>query len=293
MNGKLLISEAFELYISNYIVFKGLSKNTEDSYRVTCKRLIEFFGDIDICSLKMVAVRDWKLWLDKGNRGPATVRGYIICLRVVLNYLNENGFCALNTKTIPVPKRPQKIPEFISPVEVAKLIICAGKPIRGYSVCNRLRNQAVISLLYASGIRVSELISLDRNSINDGTFTVVGKGGKARLCFVDERSEMLIRNYLSARTDTHKALFVANQTNGRITTNTIQAMFRGLCERAGIEAVHPHVLRHSFATNLLRNNTNMRYVQEMLGHSSLQTTQMYTHVVNEDLRRIYTQYHSV
>lgn len=288
----MTISEAFEAY-RLVCVFKNQSPKTIETYLIACKLLTSFFGDINIDLLTFDNIREWKMWLDRG-RSPATVRGYIICLRVVLEYLLKSGETVCDPDTIPVPKRPQKVPTFITKEEVDELIRYAGLPMRGYAKINRIRNQALVSLLYASGIRASELTQLDRDSIRDRSFTIIGKGGKARLCFIDARTENFIEAYLAERADSHAALFVCGSHGGRLTSNTLQLVFRTLSERAGLKVpVHPHVLRHSFATNLLKNNANMRYVQEMLGHSSLQTTQMYTHVVNRDLQEVYEKFHTV
>lgn len=287
------ISQAFDVYCSDYITFKNLSKKTEESYRVSCKLLVSFLGDIPITEISFINVREWKNWLDKG-RSSATVRGYIICLRVVLRFLQKRGYQVLDPDLIPVPKRPQKIPTFVTPEEVQALIGFADRPVAGYPLANRARNKAIISFIYASGLRASELCALDRSDIRDGAFSVVGKGGKARLCFVDLRTQSLLSEYLKLRTDSHPALFYSPQCGRRLTTGNLQRIFLQLSKRAGLERpIHPHTLRHSFATNLLRNNANMRYVQVLMGHSSLATTQIYTHVVDHDLQKIYREHHTI
>jgi site-specific recombinase XerD len=204
-------------------------------------------------------------------------------LRVVLRYLRSRGYNVLDPETIPIPQRNHKVPNFITSEEVTRLI----------AATSNLRNKAIVSLLYSSGIRVSELCALDRTDIHDdNTFTVVGKGGKARLCFIDKRTANLLSKYLTQRTDNNPSLFVGKYDTHRITSGNVQEIFRYLRKNSGIQCT-PHTMRHSFATNLLRNNANMRYVQVMLGHESLQTTQMYSHVTDPDLQRIYAQYHTI
>ena len=288
------ISEAFAAYASDVIVFKGQSPKTEETHNVCRKALIRFYGDIDIEFLSFQMVRDWKVDLDK-RVSASTCREYIIRLRVVLQYLKLIGKPALDPERIPVPKRPDKIPDFISPEEVTRLLNEVVKPKRGYPAVNRYRNAAIVSLLYASGIRVTECVSLNISDLqSDNTFSVIGKGKKARLCFFDDRTREIINKYLQLRSDTSTALFVSNATGKRLTTKVLQGVFRLAGQKAGFsKPIHPHVLRHSFATNLLRNNANMRYVQVLLGHSSLATTEMYTHVVNEDLKRIYQKTHTI
>lgn len=280
--GGMSISEAFEAY-RRVCVFRNQSYKTEEHLMVVGKLLIAFFGDVPINKLTFELVRMWKQELSK-TRADSTVRGYIVKLRVVLDYCKKQGLSVVDPELIPVPKRSQTVPNFISAEEVCKLVRSAF----------RVRSKAVIALLYASGIRISELCSLDRGQIHDCSFTVVGKGGKARLCFIDKRACELIEKYLKTRTDNESALFVS-QTGHRITPTNIQLMVRKAAKNAGMGDKHitPHTLRHSFATNLLKNDTNMRYVQDLLGHASLETTQMYTHVVNNDLKKVYTEHHTI
>jgi integrase/recombinase XerD len=285
----MTLHDAFELYRTDYIVFKNQSPRTEEAHNYVRNSLITFLGDIEIEDLEFKHIRDWKTSLEK-TRSPDTVRTYIIRVRVVLAWLRASQHQVLSPDVIPVPKRVDKVPQFITKEEVCKLID-AAEVYRGCKI-NTLRNKAVISLLYCSGLRVSELCALNRGDIRGNTFTVVGKGGKARLCFVDERTSKFITEYLSMRKDGNQALFICSQNGLRITKGNIQFIFRTISKRSGIEGVHPHTMRHSFATNLLRNNCNLRYVQELLGHASLQTTQQYTHIVNYDLEQVYQKFHS-
>ncbi len=290
----MTISEAFKAYAQDVIAFRGQSPKTEETHNVCKKALLKFYGDIDIEYLSFNMVRDWKLDMDK-RLSISTCREYIIRLRVVLFYLKLRGENVLDPQRIPVPKRPDKVPDFIYEEDVCLLIEAVLKPRRGYPIINMYKNAAIIALLYASGVRVSELVALNRSDIRkDGTFTVVGKGKKARLCFTDERCLELLNKYLDLRCDTNPALFVHKDTGRRLTSKVVQLIFRNASSKTKLKmAVSPHTLRHSFATNLLRNNANIRYVQALLGHSSLETTQMYTHVVDRDLHEVYKKHHTV
>jgi len=240
---------------------------------------VAYFGDIDMSSLTFPMVRNWKQEMDK-SRSPETVRNYIVKLRVVLSYVQLHHDC-LDPNQIPIPKRMDKVPAFLTKEQVAQCI----------NATQRIKNKAIVSFLYASGIRISELCSLNRDQLHDNTFTVVGKGGKARLCFIDQRTIELLNQYSMTRTDNLAALFLSD-SGKRITAGAVQDTFRTIRKQTGLE-VHPHTLRHSFATDLLTNNTNLYYVSKMLGHSSVQTTQQYLHVVDQDLRAIYAQHHTV
>ena len=134
---------------------------------------------------------------------------------------------------------------------------------------------------------------MNKGDIVDGAFTVVGKGGKARLCFIDKRTHDLLNIYLTNRQDNNQALFTGKFNSHRITPGNIQEIFRIARKNAQIPHATPHTMRHSFSTNFLRNNGNMRYLQDLLGHSSLETTQMYAHVTNPDLQREYKKHHTI
>lgn len=289
------VSEAFELYRKDVIVFRNQSKSNEEKHRWALKYMLEFLGDIPIENLTFEDVRNWKAWLDKGKRNDSTVREYIIRLRVVLRHLQKRGYNVLDYELVSIPKRVVRPPEFLTSKQVADLIYAVGLPARGYPKINRVRNCAVISLLYASGIRASELRQLNRYDIReDNSFTVQGKGDKVRLCFIDNRTRLLLEDYFRLRTDNNPALFIANQTGQRLSRTALERIFEEARKKVDFNVpLHAHVLRHSYATNLLRNNTNLRYVQVLLGHSSIQTTQLYSHVVDKDLQKIYDEHHTV
>lgn len=277
------ISEAFDLYRDDYIRLKNQSKRTEEIHDC-CKRLLmQIIGDIDISELTLNEIRDWREELLK-TRCINGVRVYIIRLRAVLGYLNIRKLPALDARLVPVPQREPSVPAFLDEREVTAMIDHA------FSV----RNAFIVSLIYSSGIRLSELIRLNRGQIHDNSFTVVGKGRKPRLCFIDKRTSDLMKQYLASRKDNNPALIVSQEHKDRMTATNIQLLVRNTAIRAGInKRVTPHTLRHSFATNFLRNNGNMRYLASLLGHSSLETTQMYAHVVDKDLQRQYNIYHTI
>lgn len=273
------ISEAFNAYRSDVIVFQNQSYKTEENHNVCLRALLVFFGDVEIESLTFPMIRSWKEELDK-CRSSETVRNYIIKLRVVLGYCARNNVPCLRPEQIALPKRVDKVPIYLTKEQVAQLIAST----------KRIKNKCIISFLYASGLRVSELCSLDRGQIHEDSFTVVGKGGHARLCFLDTRTLELLEAYLRTRDDNNQALFLSDKGT-RITAGTIQETFKSVRKTSGIDC-HPHSLRHSFATNLLTTNTNLYHVKTMLGHKRLDTTAQYLHVVNHDLKKIYQKHHT-
>lgn len=279
----MLISETFNMYRDDYIRPKNQSKRTEELHEA-CKRLfLDFIPDKQVKNLTLLDIRRWREYIAKGRQNNS-VRVYIIRLRAVIGYLNIRGIECLDVRLIPVPKREPTVPVYLTEAEVDAMIACAYN----------LRNAFVISLLYSSGIRLSELIALNRGQIVDRRFTVIGKGRKPRLCFIDERTERLMSMYLKTRHDHSSALIVSFENKERMTATNIQLLVRNSAKRAGIaKKVTPHTLRHSFATNFLRNNGNMRYLSAMLGHASLDTTMMYAHVVDYDLQKQYEKYHTI
>lgn len=279
----MTISEAFDLYRDDYIRIKNQSIRTEEIHE-GCKRLvIKYLGDKPISQLTMLDIRRLTEALGRSRR-PNSIRVYVVRLRAVIGYLNVRKIKCLDARLIPVPKREATVPVYLTESEVNAMIEYA------YNV----RNAFIIALLYSSGIRLSELISLNRGQIVERRFTVIGKGRKPRLCFIDERTEQLMEQYLKSRHDHSDALVVSFENKARMTATNIQLLVRNSAARAGItKKVTPHTLRHSFATNFLRNNGNMRYLSAMLGHASLDTTMMYAHVVDFDLQKQYEKYHTI
>lgn len=286
------ISEAFDRYKSNYLLAKHYSKRILEMHDYAKNDIISKFGDRKIKNFTLDDIGAWSKSLEiralpdgtKKERARNTVRAYLNSLRAVFKYAYLTGEKCVDYQLIPVPKREEVEIGFLYEDEVQSMIDNAFS----------LRNKFVISLLYSSGIRLSEMLSLDRDSIKNRSFTVIGKGNKRRLCFIDERTENLMREYLQSRDDNSDALIVSNIYKDRMTPTNIQLLIRNSAKRAGIKRkVTPHMLRHSFATNFARNNGNMRYLCRLLGHSDINTTMIYTHVVDNDLQKQYDLYHSV
>lgn len=278
------LSEAYRRYIGEYLQIKGVDENQLVHFRAGIRIWCETIGDLELSeiTLEMVARFKTELKTYGRHRCDNTVRNYICNLRMVLKYWKLRGEPCLDYELIPAPKREPVIPSYLSADEVQKII----------DSTDIVRTKFIISILYASGIRVSELVQLNRDTIQDGMFTVIGKGRKPRIAFLDARSSFYLEKYLSQRKDRLDALIVTKDGT-RASASTIQLIVRNAAERAGIEKkVTPHTLRHSFATNYISNNGNIRHLADMLGHASLNTTAHYTHIVNNDLRREYAKFHT-
>lgn len=286
------ISEAFDLYKTNFLIIKGMSTRVLQDNEFVKKRLIDAVGDKELQEFGLDDISRWATSITtysncRGEIVPRkinTIRNDLSRLKMVLRYAQLRGYKTLNPELVPIPKREDNVRPFLSAEEVSAMIDNAWS----------VRNAFIVSLLYSSGIRLSEMISLDIDSIRNRRFTVIGKGRKARLCFIDKRTEKLMYQYLSTRTDDCQALIVSNLHHDRMTPTNVQLLIRNTAKRAGIhKKVTPHVLRHSFATNFISNNGNIRYLSNLLGHSNVATTMIYTHVVDNELEKQYHLYHSI
>ena len=280
------ISEAFAKYEKNEIMAVNYSINTFRAYDYTARAIIKYFGDQNIKKIDIDAVHSFYLYLIE-NVSKNTARRYVTNFRNVLRYCRKCGLKVLNPDEIKTPREEKKVARFLSEDEVELFIEAAGQPQRGYNRVNLIRNVLIVSMLYETGLRVSELCALNRNSIHDRQFVVIGKSKDPRPCFITEKIEDMINEYLELRTDNSDALFVSSLYGERITTHNVQEIFRHISKRAGIGIVTPHTLRHSYATKFLEHGVDIRIVSALLGHQSIATTQTYTHVTDYLLRRTY------
>lgn len=282
----MLISEVFEIYRKREVIAAGLSSKTLESYVYAEKLVVAYFGNVEFSSIKaedVIAFYEHLL----GWQAPDTARGNIICLRSVVRFMKRRYDNPLDPEDIKVPKREKRIIEYLTEPEALEFISVVGAKRRGYAELNRLRNVAIAELLYSSGIRIGELCKLNRNSIKNRQITVVGKSKDPRLCFITVRAERALEVYMRTRNDNNPALFTSNQNGRRITSGNVRRIFQNACARSDFEGVHPHTLRHSFATYMLERGVDLRYIADLMGHQSLDTTKIYTHYSNPKLKRIY------
>jgi len=309
----VLLSEVFDNYIRDIVLFSGQSSSTAGHVRRTKKRLLSCVGDIDIGDLSFEQIVKFKTHIEQ-TCGVNGTRQFIIKLRNVLRYARQRGITCIDYDTIKLPKVQVTKVSFCTPEEVTRLIsACAHTKL----TMHRLRDRAIISLLYASGLRLSELCGLNIDQINETRrFTVIGKNGKQRLCFFDERSERYMNEYIKARRegykvywtykgkpskevrryyppDTNEALFINCITGRRIQASGVQLLFTNVARIAGMRHIHPHVLRHSFATNMMENNAPLHTVSRMMGHSSVAVTSIYLHTVDNHLQEDHAKYHTI
>jgi len=232
---------------------------------------------------------------------------HVIALRAFLKYLAKQDIETLAAEKLELPKTPSRQVQFLEPDEIKRLFEAVASET---DTLTRLRDLAILELLFSTGLRVSELAGLTKRSVNvdKDEFSVRGKGDKIRVAFLSAEAKTALKEYLKARRDTSPALFIPHRqkksvekqidemdeekANG-LTARSIQRIVKKYARAAGItKDISPHTLRHSFATDLLINGADLRSVQEMLGHSSITTTQIYTHVTNKQLKEIHKKFHS-
>ncbi|HYE22726.1 MAG TPA: site-specific tyrosine recombinase/integron integrase [Verrucomicrobiae bacterium] len=231
---------------------------------------------------------------------------HLIALRSFLKYLARRDIKSLAAEKIELPKTPARSVEFLEPDEIKRLIDATDQEKHKQT---RLRDRAILEFLFSTGLRISELISLKRDNINlkRREFSVRGKGDKMRLVFLSERAVTELEKYLAIRDDNSRALFIRHdekqsveqqlksmdKSYAGLTARTVQRIIKKYAMLAGImKKISPHTLRHSFATDLLTNGADLRSVQELLGHASISTTQIYTHLTNRRLKDIYDKFHN-
>ena len=301
----MFMSELLLDYVEHLEVEGGRSSKTAENYTLYLERFVEFTNDTTVDKITSEMVRKYRLWLNRyknfneGELATITQSYHLIALRGFLNYLSSRDIASLSPEKIVLPKVSRKQVTFLHYDEVEMLL--AQIPLVTEA---GLRDRAIIELLFSSGLRVSELVNLNRDHINTKRreFMVRGKGQKDRPIFIGQAAADRVTDYLESRQDSLSPLFISYSKNvspstdgdyRRLTARSIQRMLSTYARLAGItKHVSPHTMRHSYATDLLMNGADIRSVQSMLGHSSISTTQVYTHVTDQHLREVYEKFHS-
>ncbi|MCL5794852.1 MAG: tyrosine-type recombinase/integrase [Patescibacteria group bacterium] len=297
-------------YIQGFLDYCEIEKGHSDLTISNYQHYLNRFSDwakknginspLDITQEK---IKQYRLYLNRPNDkfikplSKQTQNYHVIALRAFLKYLAKNDIKTLSAEKIELADTPDRQISFLSDEELERIF---RQP--DIKKNNGLRNRAILEVLFSTGLRISELIGLNRDQINieKGEFNVLGKGGKSRLVFLSQRAKEWLKKYLDSRTDGEKAVFVhrtgdklEDKTN-RLTARSIQRNLHHYATAAGvIKKVTPHTLRHSFATDLLSAGADLRSVQIMLGHSSITTTQIYTHVTNQQLKEVHKAFHGI
>jgi site-specific recombinase XerD len=268
-----------------------------------------FFDQMKITSVSDITedkIREFRLWLNRQpGTGSATMKRrtqnyYLIALRAFLKYLRKRGIEGLNPERIELAKLPERQIDIITSQELKRLMDAPLEALKKEEDPEKrsryLRDSAILELLFSTGLRVAELCALNADiDLSRDDLSVRGKGEKVRVVFLSQASKDAVSAYLKSRKDMEEALFVDGRANKlhRIIPRDVQRHIKKYSARAGITSkVTPHTLRHVFATDLLSNGADIRSVQALLGHASINTTQIYTHVTDSHLREVHKRFHS-
>ncbi len=285
-------ADALQAFLDSLAVERGLSPNTIAAYHRDLREHLTFLAARKVSGPAAVDESHLILYLGKLRRSgaaPATVMRKLSSVRGFYRYLAGDGQIAADpTANLPAAQLRRRLPDVLSIEDVTRLIAQPdAKTPRG------LRNRAMLELVYAAGLRVSELVGLSRGDLNLelGLVRCVGKGSKERVVPVGRPAIEAVKIYLASRRDAAPALFLGNKGRS-LTRVAFWRIVRRYARQAGIRAaISPHTFRHSFATHMLDGGADLRAIQELLGHASIVTTQIYTHISTDRLREVYRAYH--
>ena len=315
---KVNLSSNFDDVVLDYLEFceieKNLSQNTIKMYHFYLTDFGQWSKNFlkkdtfTIGDINDDVVREYRINLNRRISSKSnlefkrsTQKTFLVALRAFLKYLVvEKSIEILPPEKVILGKSEDRVPKVLNAQQIKKLF-----EVQNLDKKSGIRDKAIIETLYSTGLRVSELVALNRDEINldTGEFTVVGKGRKARTVYLSPEAIKWLKRYLSARADPFVPLFIRysgkkmqeNDFDGeslRISPRSVQRLIKKYVKRAGISVdATPHTLRHTYATGLLSEGADLREVQELLGHSNVSTTQIYTHVTNKQLRDVHRKYH--
>src|SRR3989338_3460073 len=310
-NVRMDLKKAIDRFLEYCEIDRNLSPKTVRMYSY----YMEFFHrwitkenpEINVEAIDDEMVRSFRLYLSrdyfnpfKGELKRQTQNYFLVALRSFFRFLIKKNYKVLSPEQIELGKTRDRTIKFLSPEEVKKLIQAPNT-----QKDQGLRDRALLEMLFSTGLRVSELVGLNKDNVNlkEAEFSVIGKGGKARVVFMSDAAVHWLEKYLGGRNDAYRALFLRysgtkpkdpiSDDQYRLSTRSVERLVEKHRKKAGITVrIGPHVLRHSFATDLLAHGADLRSVQEMLGHKNISTTQIYTHVTNLRLKEIHEKFHS-
>lgn len=293
-------------FLEHLEIEKGRSLKTVENYEHYLDTFLLYAKKKNPKDISDDLIREYRLWLNRkptnkivGGKAESlkkrTQNYYLIALRSFLKYLMKRNIPSLSPERIELAKIPERSLDLITTEELMRLL----KAPQGETLMV-LRDKAMLELLFSTGLRVSELASLSRDiDLTRDEFSVRGKGEKVRVVFLSDEAKKSISMYLKKRTDMEDALFVNVGRNKdkneekRLTSRSIERIIKRYAIKAGIsKKVTPHVIRHSFATDLLQNGADLRSVQMLLGHANIATTQIYTHITDKHLRDVHKKFHN-
>ncbi|MEZ5925636.1 MAG: site-specific tyrosine recombinase [Hyphomicrobiaceae bacterium] len=286
---------------------RGAAANTLEAYRRDLEHFATFLDDegLELAATSVADMRRYLQALDREGLAATSRARRLSAVRQLFKFLEGEGRIAFNpAERLPGPKRERPLPRILSIAEVDRLLAAARRTAEaaiGRDRLTALRLVALIELLYATGMRVSELVSLPRRVLDGDArmLTIRGKGGRERLVPLSQHAKEALAAFLEAdgheagRTAASKWLFPSHGALGHVTRQHVGQELKELAVEAGLDPdrVSPHVLRHAFASHLLDRGADLRAVQKLLGHADISTTEIYTHVLEERLKRLVNDHH--
>lgn len=297
------LSKLKQEFLEHIEIEKGRSLKTVENYDRYLTQFLGFIENDDPEALDSEKIREYRLWLNRKVLGtsakvPKTVvlgqqtlkkrtqNYYLIALRAFLKYITaKRGVKTVSAETIELAKVPERTIDIISSDELKRLLDAPGKE---EDIKKGLKDKAILETLFSTGLRVSEICALPRDlDLSKDEISVRGKGEKVRVVFLSEASKSSIKDYLKGMTA------IDSVTLFNTTPRTVERLVKSYAIKAGIsKKVTPHIIRHSFATDLLQNGADLRSVQALLGHANITTTQIYTHVTDRHLKEIHKNFHT-
>lgn len=292
-------------FLTSIVVERGASELTKRNYEFYLARFLAYSKLTRPEQITLDDVRDFRLYLNQQDNGrgeqlkKATQNYHLIALRSFLKFLAKNDVKSMAAEKIELAKTAERQVSFLEGTDLERFLNAPLQTKEAKIIQHR--DKAILELFFSTGLRVSELARLERDMLNldKEDFTVRGKGGKLRIVFLSNQARHWIGLYLDLRRDDHPALFIRHDRAAKrsleieaLTPRSIQRLVATYAKIAGVnKRITPHTLRHSYATDLLINGADIRSVQAMLGHASIQTTQIYTHVTNQQLKDVYKAFH--
>ena len=288
------IKDSIDEFSRYLLIDKGYSNNTIESYRRDLEKFLKFFNNCDISNIDINRLKEYVKYLNENNLNEKSIARNISCLKSYYKFLNIEKIISDNPISgVYMPKVRKNLPNVLSENDIDKLLDI--NLVDNYSY----RNKAMIELMYSSGLRVSELVNLKLEDIDliDDIVRIFGKGSKERIIPIGELAHDYLNKYIyeyrkyMLKNKPCEYLFLNNHGN-KMTRQGFFKILKNIAKEKGIKCeISPHTLRHSFASHLLKHGADLRTIQELLGHSDVTTTQVYTHISNEQLRENYKDFH--
>ncbi|MER3581488.1 MAG: hypothetical protein C4347_01405, partial [Patescibacteria group bacterium] len=270
---------------------KGKNKGTIKNYISKIRIFLNWLKKNKFKKINEETIFLFRSWLNKNNISLKTQSYYLIALRNFFKFLKKKKIEILSPENIELPKIPEREITILNDEELERLLRAPqGEDLKS------LRDKAILETLFSTGMRISELCNLNRDiDLNKGEIVIKGKGNRIRVVFLSKIAIYWLKKYLEKRTDKNPALFInlkRDESFSRLTPRGIQKIIKYYAKKAGItKKISPHTLRHQFATDLLLAGADLRAIQMLLGHKNLQTTQIYTHLTNKELKEIHKAFH--